>query len=436
MISADGRYVVYQTNSTNVVPGNRSAGFILVLRDRTLGTTELVSVDRTGTHARAAQDASISADGRYVAFASAANDLVPDDTNGVQDIFVRDRLQRRTARISVSSRGTQSNCYQWGTSISADGRYVAFNSCADNLVADDANGDYDVFVRDRVAQATARVSRAMPGGQDRGGVVDSTISADGRFVAFSTSAPLVPDDTNGATDVFVRDRSTGQTERVSIDTNERESNGDSAGAAMSADGRYVAFWSNAHNLTPEPFGPGIFVRDGWNGTLERASVDSLGGPVRYVGTEPAISADGRFVAFDTDTPLVPADRNRGYSAYDAYVHEIGATRTPAFSYTIHPAELGFGERALGTTSSMSFWLKNTGQVSLPIQDMRMVGPDREVFSRSRHCEFVFPGETCRIRVTLHAATPGEKSARVRVVAGIDTVRTRPVSATVVPAAAK
>jgi len=436
VISADGRHVVYQTNSTNVAPNNPDASFILVLRDRTFGTTQLVTVDRTGTHARPGADASISADGRYVAFASAASDLVDGDTNGVQDIFVRDMHEQRTERVSLSSQGTQANCHQWSTSISASGRYVAFNSCADSLVAGDANGAYDVFVHDRDGRMTARVSLAMAGGQDAGAVIDSTISGDGRYVAFATIAALVPDDTNGASDVFVHDRSTGQTERVSLDGDAGQANGDSAGASLSADGRYVAFWSNADGLTPEPFGPGIFVRDRWNGTLERASVDSHGGPARYVGTEPSLSADGRFVAFDTDTPLVPADVNRGYPSYDAYVHELGATRTPTFSYAIYPAELSFGERAPGTKSSMSFWLKNTGRTSLPIQGMRMVGPDRDVFSRSRHCAFVFPGETCRIRMTLNATSPGAKSASVRVVAGIDTVRTRPVSATVVPVATR
>jgi Tol biopolymer transport system component len=431
VISADGRYVVYQTNSSNVVAGNPDSAFILVLRDRTLGITELVSIDRTGTHARTGSDASISADGRYIAFASAASDLLEGDTNGVQDIFIRDRQQQRTERVSVSSQGTEANCRQWGTSVSADGRHVAFNSCADNLVAADTNGGDDVFVRDRLAQATLRVSSAMAGGQDHGALVDSTISGDGRYVAFATSAALVPEDSNGATDVFVHDRSSGLTERASLGNDVAQANGDSAGASLSADGRYVAFWSNARNLTPEPFGPGIFVRDRWNGTLERASVDSQGGPTRVVGTEPSISADGRFVAFDTDTPLVPADVNRRYPSYDAYVHENGATRAPAFSYSIHPAGLDFGERALGTKSSMSFWLKNTGRSSLPVQALRMVGPDRDVFSRSRHCTFVFPGESCRIRVTLHATSPGGKSASVRVVAGIDTVRTRPVSATVI-----
>ena len=132
-------------------------------------------------------------------------------------------------------------------------------------------------MRDRVEQTTARVSLAMQGGDDSGGVVDSTISADGRYVAFATAAALVAEDTNGAIDVFVHDRSSGQTERVSLDADEAEANGDSSGASLSADGRYVAFWSNAHNLMPEPFGPGIFVRDRWHGTLDApASIPSAG----------------------------------------------------------------------------------------------------------------------------------------------------------------
>lgn len=431
VISADGRFVVYQTNSTNVIPDNPGAAFVLVIRDRVLGTTELVSTDLTGNHARPGADASISADGRYVAFASAADDLVAGDTNEVQDIFVRDRREGRTERVSVATSGAQANCYQWGTSISASGRYVAFNSCATGLTRDDHNGGYDVFVHDRVEHMTTRISRAMSGGQDRGGVIDSMISANGRFVAFSTDAPLLADDTNGHYDVFVQDRWSGQTERVSIGAGEEQADGDSLGASLSADGHYVAFWSSDRHLTPEPFGPGIFVRDRWSGTLERDSVDSNGGPTRFVGIEPSISADGRFVAFDTDTPLVPNDRNPGYPDYDVYVHEIGATRTPAFSYAIHPVALDFGTHQLGTTASLSFWLRNTGSSTLPVQEVRLVRPGRKDFSRWHQCEFVFPGQSCRIVITLDANSAGEKSAAIRVVAGIDTVRVRTVTATVV-----
>lgn len=433
IISADGRFVVYQTNSTNIVPNNPAAAFVLVLHDRADGSTELVTVDRTGRHARPGSDASISADGRYVAFASPAGDLVTGDTNGVQDIFVRDRQRQRTERVSVSSTGEQARCHQWGTSISAAGRYVAFNSCGGHLAAGDRNGSYDAFVHDRIEHVTTRVSLAMPGGQDAGGVVDSMISAHGRYVVFATDAALVPDDTNGRYDVFLHDRSTGKTERVSLDEEERQADGDSLGATVSADGHYVAFWSSAGNLTPEPFGPGVFVRDRWSATLERASVDSQGGPTRFVGMEPAISADGRFVAFDTDTPLVPADANRDYPGYDVYVHEVGAKRTPSFDYRVRPAALDFGDQALGTTASLMLWLRNEGRSSVPIQRIHLVGEGRHAFSRWHRCEFVFPGESCWIRVTLDARSVGDKSATLRVVAGIDTVRTRPVSGTVVPA---
>ncbi len=171
---------------------------------------------------------SISADGRFVAFFSDATNLVAGDTNGADDVFVRDRKQGTTERVSVSSAGEQANA---GTvrppdpSISADGRFVAFESYASNLVAGDTYGTWDVFVRDRSAGTTELVSVSTAGEQGNDGSGDPSISADGRFVAFESSATnLVAGDTNGADDVFVRDRQAGTTELVSVSTAGRQGN--------------------------------------------------------------------------------------------------------------------------------------------------------------------------------------------------------------------
>ncbi|MHB8086324.1 MAG: TolB family protein, partial [Dehalococcoidia bacterium] len=184
---------------------------------------------------------SISADGRYVAFASAASNLVPGDTNGVPDVFVRDRQSNATTLVSLASDGTQGNDVSEWTSISADGRYVAFSSYASNLVAGDTNGDWDMFVRDLRTNTTTRVSIASDGTQGNANSSNSpSISADGRYVAFPSNASnLVAGDTNGRSDIFVRDRQTGTTTMISIASDGTQGNGSSAFPSISADGRYV-----------------------------------------------------------------------------------------------------------------------------------------------------------------------------------------------------
>ena len=176
------------------------------MRDRQAGTTRRVSISSTGTQANDASDSpSISADGRYVAFHSDATNLVAGDTNGASDIFVRDRQAGTTTRVSVSSAESQGNDDSYNPSISADGRSVAFQSDASNLVANDTNGTSDIFVRDRQAGTTRRVSISSTGTQGNNNSDAPSISADGRYVAFPSDATnLVANDTNGTSDVFVR----------------------------------------------------------------------------------------------------------------------------------------------------------------------------------------------------------------------------------------
>jgi Tol biopolymer transport system component len=184
----------------------------------------------------------VSADGRYVAFHSEATNLVAGDTNGSEDVFVRDRVTGTTERVSIATGGAEGNGHSSAESISADGRFVAFESQASNLVSGDTNGQADIFVRDRQTGTTERVSRATSGAQGNSLSGGPAISADGRFVAFlSFSTNLVPGDTNGHYDIFVRDRLNGTTERVSVATGGTQADGDSYSPAISADGRYVAF---------------------------------------------------------------------------------------------------------------------------------------------------------------------------------------------------
>ncbi len=268
----------------------------------------------------------ISADGRYVAFSSDASNLVPGDTNGFSDVFVHDVLTGETTRVSVSSDGEQSNNYSGGPSISANGRFVSFTSPASNLVLDDTNGAYDVFVHDLVNGVTTRASVSSDGGQGEGegGSVDNSISADGRYVAFMSGANnLVPGDTNGEPDIFVHDTVTGTTTRESVGDGGEQSNGETDEPSISADGRYVAFSSNSYSLVPgeDSFDWDIFLRDRVAGTVSRISDSPRGGEANGESFDPAISSGGRFVAFESfASNLVAGDTNL---AEDVFLYEDG-----------------------------------------------------------------------------------------------------------------
>src|SRR3989441_6808558 len=179
----------------------------------------------------------LSADGRFIAFVSLATSLVAGDTNGATDVFVRDRQTGTTERVSVASGGTQSNAASLGSALSADGRLVAFQSDATNLAPGDTNGATDVFVRDRQTGMTERVSVASDGTQANNISSYPALSADGRFVAFQSDATnLVAGDTNGATDVFVHDRQTGTTEPSSVASGGTRGWADSRGGVVCVPG--------------------------------------------------------------------------------------------------------------------------------------------------------------------------------------------------------
>jgi Tol biopolymer transport system component len=215
------------------------------------GTTTLVSIASDGTQTNSwSLEAALSADGRFVAFYSAANNLVPEDTNGHADVFVHDQLTGLTERVSMAADGTQANHASDSPRLSADGRYIAFTSLAGNLVAGDWNETGDIFVHDRQTGETERVSVAANGAQTDAGSDGASISADGRFVAFTSYAwNLVPNDTNEFEDVFVHDRQTGLTKIVSVASAGTLGNLSAGRASLSADGRFVAFESQASNLT-------------------------------------------------------------------------------------------------------------------------------------------------------------------------------------------
>ncbi len=355
-ISADGRFVVFESRATNLVPGDTNGVPDVFVHDRLTGTTERVSVDSAGTEGNGSSGyPSLSADGRFVAFESRATNLVGGDTNGVADVFVRDRVTGTTERVSVDSAGTEGNGASGVSAISADGRFVAFLSSAANLVPGDTNGVGDVFVHDRQTGRTERVSVDSGGIEANAFSSQPTISANGRFVAFTTEATnLVPGDTNGWRDVFVHDRQTRSTERVSVDSAGNEGDYHSQSASLSADGRFVAFDSWATNLVPgNRNGRGwrdVLVHDRLTGTTERVNLDSAGNQGTGDSAYPALSADGRFVAFvSTAANLVPGDTN-GWWGWDVFVRDRGSASedtTPPVRSNGRPS----GTQPAGTTQT-------------------------------------------------------------------------------------
>jgi Tol biopolymer transport system component len=200
--------LVFHSDANNLVRGHRNGtGDVFVHGVRT-GRTKLVNVSTAGQQGNGFGGfAKISANGRFVTFQSVASNLVPGDTNGHTDIFVHERATSTTTRVSVGAGGAQANNNCNISAISADGRFVAFSSDAQNLVPNDTNDTFDIFVRDRLAGTTRRVSRTASGGQGNGQSYAVSLSGDAGLVAFGSDATnLVPGDTNRRADIFVRGR--------------------------------------------------------------------------------------------------------------------------------------------------------------------------------------------------------------------------------------
>lgn len=332
-LSHTGRYVAFTTSASNLaIKGDHNRAPDVFVYDRNEGRTNRASIrSDLGEANGGSYDPSISANGRFVAFTSTASNLaVKGDDNGDADVFVHDRTTLKTNRVSISSQLKEGNSASFSPSISGDGRVVAFASYANNLVRRDTNRRADIFVYNRATRKTIRVSIASDGTQANGESSAPMISADGGFVAFHSYATnLVENDENGLTDVFVHDLSSGETTRVSRGMANSEPNGESFIPAISGDGRYVAFQSAASNLvpgdtngTPNTYqGIDVFRYDRQTNQTERVSVGNDGeqanGPSNDPGDDPSISADGRYVCFASAASNLVDDDTNG--AYDVFV---------------------------------------------------------------------------------------------------------------------
>jgi Tol biopolymer transport system component len=252
-LTPDARFIVFYSDATNLGPPT-APGQVFV-RDQQGGSTELVSLGLGGALPNDESSVGgISDDGRCVAFVTGSSNMVPGDTNGIDDVFVRDRQTGVTERVTLSSSGQQANVtlgYDVTAHMSPDGRYVAFVHGANNLVAGDSNGTADVFVRDRQTGTTERISVDSAGNESNGESLNPVISRGGRYVFFVSAATnLVVGDSNGNWDIFVRDRHAGRTERVSLSSWGAEANNGASYLWVSLNGRYVQFMSGSDNLVP------------------------------------------------------------------------------------------------------------------------------------------------------------------------------------------
>ncbi len=313
-VSANGRYVAFRSAATNLIASDGNGPTMdIFVQDVATGKTELISRTSDG---KATNDqsyfAAISGDGQVVVFSSAATNLVAGDTNNAADVFLRNRKTAKTTRISVSSTGNQA---EWGigsngiVDISADGRYVVFSSPSSNLVAGDNNTE-DVFLRDTKTGTTTRISQPVKTTGFDGGSSSPSISGNGRHIAFvSGSSKLVADDTDDVnSDIFVYDRSTKKSTKIT-----KNSGGNSVLPTISADGRFVGFMSQAPNLIANDTN-GVwdtFLHDRSTGKTIRVNVTPQNlqstGDSMLLQSRPVLSADGRFMGFESAAKDLTAD---------------------------------------------------------------------------------------------------------------------------------
>ena len=335
VLSDDGRWVAFSSVAANLLDGDGAGLRDVFLRDLVTGQVLLVSRNLSGAPADGASGATldVSADGRFVAFDSWASDLVPGDVPGTLDVFVFDRVGGVVTRVSESTAGAAGNAASTQVSLSADGRHVAFASWADNLVAGDVNGLQEVLVHDTQAGVTWRVSEDAQGVGGEGASHSPDISADGRFIAYSTRANnLVTEPLSFYHYIFVHDALTGETVHVSKDSSGDFAHGDSdTRPSITPDGRFVAFASHAYNLAMPDlnWASDIFVHDRQTGLTTRVSVASDGSEASGGSIQPVLSADGLKVAFASGAGDLVADD--GNAVTDVFVHDLATGETTCVS---------------------------------------------------------------------------------------------------------
>jgi RHS repeat-associated protein len=357
-ISADGQRIVFQSDAPNLVPNDSNGTTDVFLYDRGTGRTSLVSINAAGTLSGNGPsiDPHITPDGRYVVFRSSATDLVSAQTvSGFADVYVRDLVAGTTRLASVNSSGTGGagqNCAD--ISITPDGRYVLFDTPANNLAPSDTNNAVDVFRRDLQTNTTQLVSVSMTGGPGNSDSSQPEMTPDGRFVLFrSTASNLATFNQNNISDaLFVRDMQTGTTRLASTDAtgvNNANAHTSESGQAISADGRYVVFWTGATNLVSQPvFFPNVILHD-MQTNANRLVTFNRAGTAGASGFSAVITPDGQHIAYVSATDDLASDVTDTNGRPDVFLATITPTAFTTRMVSVNGAGTNGGDNDSGTT---------------------------------------------------------------------------------------
>lgn len=300
-LSTDGKKLVFSSFADNLVAGDTNATSDLFVKDLTSGQISRVSLSANAGEANGSSfGGKFTSDATRVVFDSAASNLLAADNNQVRDVFIKDLISGGVVQVSTASNGAQANGASYAADVNANGSKVVFESDATNLVAGDTNSKKDIFVKDFSTGQTMQVSTGMNGEQANDASVEADISADGTKIIFTSWASnLVQNDTNNARDIFVKDLLTGKITRVSTGTDGQQGDADSRDAMISADGRKVVFMSDATNLVDNDTNgvSDIFVKDLVTGQITRVSTTAAGSQLDMESYYASISADGKKVSF-------------------------------------------------------------------------------------------------------------------------------------------
>ena len=317
-ISGNGRFVVFNSDASNLVPSDGNSARDIFVHDLRTGKTERVSISTNGDEAAGTgSQPSISFTGRFVAF-DTGSQLSGRDNNNADDVYLRDRKTDKTELVSQTSAGVDasegSSEYPW---LSNNGRFVAFESEADDLVPNDGNSSEDVFVRDRMRDKTTRVSVATDDLERTGASIDPSISSNGNLIAFDSGAAFAATDNNGFHDIYVRNVEKGTTTLLSRNAKGASADGASYYASMSPNGRMVGFYSHADDLVggPQPVDYRPYVYDRRRNKLMMVDRMSSGDPGNANGYVIGMSGDGKFVLISTFSELVGNDENTVEDVY-------------------------------------------------------------------------------------------------------------------------
>jgi Tol biopolymer transport system component len=407
-LSAAGRILAFVSRATNLAPGGTNGIAQIYARDLAAGTTQLASLASAGQADGTCDDPSVSGDGRYVLFRSAATNLDPGATTSLDRVFARDLAMGTTAHLSVSSAGTPGNGPALGRVRSSfDGQLVVFTSQASNLVASPATGPHsNVFLRNRTNSTTTLVSIDSNGLQGNAFSAQPEMSANGRYVVFESLASnlTTPPLATGFTQIFLRDLATSQTTMVSLTSSSVPANGNCSHPAISADGRYVAFKSSAINLgsTGNSGSPDVFRRDRVTGTTILVSQAVGGGPAGSLATSPvSLSADGRFVAFaSASASIVLPDTN---NSDDIFLRDTVANSTERMSIATSTAQ--------ANDASRHAWISADGRrVAFASRatnlDAFAANGFEDVYVRDRRLQCIVINVYCTAKLNSLGCTPG------------------------------